>query len=180
VAVTFLTQDHIGIMSRFLEGLLDSMAEETGPVYTINYKDVLEDGLKDENIPYTEPQIFEMESKIRRLLEQMYGSKNVYYGGTEQSIPIDGQFKTYHGQLAIRITEFSKLTYDKTIRVKFQGKEFRTIEEPHFNDDETVCKAHAVDQLDNEYLIEWEVIRLKNKKAGYICDWPNPVKVESI
>ena len=180
MTVTSLPFDLFDFAIRSANGIIDYVDEETGPVYSIDYEDALEDGLKDENLSYTEEQKEQMLDMIRSVLEARYGYDNVYYGGFEQSIPIDGQFKSYYGQLAIKITEYSKLSIGNSTIVKFEGKEYRSIQDPYINDDGTAYKAHAVDQHDNEYMIEWEVVYPDHENGDDGCLWESPVKVEKI
>jgi len=101
MTVNTLTADHLEFVKRFVGGLEMYILEETGSYYGIDYIDVLEDGLKDENIPYTESEKIAMLHYIQTALEGEYGYNNVYYGSDQQDIPVDGQIKTVPCQLVV-------------------------------------------------------------------------------
>ncbi|MFK7678782.1 hypothetical protein ACI3ER_12130 [Bacillus sp. Wb] len=96
-----LSVEQIEFVNNFVSGVEAYVDEETN-YYGIDYIDVLEDGLQDQNISYTEEQKHEMLKQIREGLEKVYGYDNVCYGGLhEQTIPIDAQFKTVPFQLVV-------------------------------------------------------------------------------
>ena len=181
--MTILTAQQFDLAMRFVDGVIDYASEETGPVYTIDYVDVLEDGLNDENLSYTEAQKEEMLSSIRRVLEARYGFTNVYSGASEHYIPVDGQIKTFYGQLAIYLTEFSNLNIGNSTICKFEGTEYRTTEEPYYagvSEGKKIYKACALDESDNNFVISWEVNHPDFENItdeDNACDWNKPIRV---
>lgn len=95
-----LSVEQIEFVNNFVSGVEAYVDEETN-YYGIDYIDVLEDGLQDQNISYTDEQKQEMLIQIQKGLEKVYGYNNVFYGSPEQHIPIDGQIKTVHAQLVV-------------------------------------------------------------------------------
>lgn len=70
-------------------------------------------------------------------------------------------------------------------KVKFEGREY-TLQQDAYIDgvagDTPVYKAMALDDEGNEYEVTWEVVdhweELEDESE--MCDWENPVSVESI
>ncbi|PFY13878.1 hypothetical protein [Bacillus pseudomycoides] len=91
-------------VERFVDGTI-TFAQEAADRYSyygFDYIDELEDSLNNENISYTEDEKQEMKKYIHNKLEEEYGYDNVWYGSSEQTMPIDGRIQTIHYQLVIR------------------------------------------------------------------------------
>ncbi|MED4116599.1 hypothetical protein P4661_27565 [Priestia megaterium] len=101
MTVNTLTADHLEFVKRFVDGLEAYIMEETGSYFAMDYIDVLESGLRNEEIPYTESEKIAMIHYIQTSLEGEYGYNNVYYGSDQQDIPVDGQIKTVPCQLVV-------------------------------------------------------------------------------
>ncbi|KIL12207.1 hypothetical protein B4127_1538 [Bacillus pumilus] len=79
--------------------------------------------------------------------------------------------------------KFQDLNHNNSTIVVFEGKEYRTTQNPHVNNDGTHYTAHAVDKMNEEYTIEWEisVVDFENlEDESEACDWENPVSVISL
>lgn len=91
-------------VERFVDGTI-TYAQEAADCYSyygFDYIDELEDGLNDEKISFSEEEKQEMMKSIQSKLEEEYGHDNVWYGSSEQTMPIDGRIQTIHYQLVIR------------------------------------------------------------------------------
>lgn len=99
-----MNEKQMDLVERFVEGTITyaQEAKDYKDYYGFDYIDELEDSLDDENITYTESEKQEMFKYIQNKLEEEFGEENVWYGGSEQLIPINGQIQTIHCQLVIR------------------------------------------------------------------------------
>lgn len=88
----------------FVEGAITCAQEamECQTYFGFDYIDELEDSLKYDDLIYTEDEKQEMMKYVQNKLEEEYGNENVWYGGSEQTLPIGGQIQTIHYQLVIR------------------------------------------------------------------------------
>ncbi|MED5094512.1 hypothetical protein [Bacillus safensis] len=76
--------------------------------------------------------------------------------------------------------KFENLNDTNSTIVTFEGREYRTTQNPFVNKDGTHYLAKALDQSNNEYLIKWKITHedyenLEDESEA--CDWENPVKV---
>lgn len=78
------------------------------------------------------------------------------------------------------MSKYSTLNeFNSTIFV-WGGQEFRTIQDPYVSDDGSQYKALAVDALDNEHIVCWQVIDSGATDESESCDWDNPVSVTPV
>ncbi|MED3865266.1 hypothetical protein [Priestia megaterium] len=179
MTVQTLTAEQMETVKKYISGIEDHAEHEKSEIYGIDYIDVLEDGLAQDNISYSDEQKEEMLDQIRKGLEEIFGYHNVFYGSSELHIPVDGQIKTYHFQLAIRITEFSKLNERNSTIIEYEGQELRTIEDP-YQEEAGLYQAIALNQSDDKFTITWEVNHPDFENLtdeSEACDWDNPIKV---
>ncbi|PRS35675.1 hypothetical protein C6Y02_16815 [Bacillus sp. NMCC4] len=76
--------------------------------------------------------------------------------------------------------KFKELNDKNSTIVFFEEKEYRTTQNPFVNNDGTLYIAHAVDELNEEYFIEWEITHPDSEDESETCDWKNPVNVISL
>jgi len=105
LTTSILTDKQLDVVKRMVNGIEMYALEEDSKVFVLDHIDSLEDALAQEDISYTEDQKKEMVNLIQKELEDSYGYENVYYGSAEQYIPVDGQIKTFHAQLAVHLTD---------------------------------------------------------------------------
>ncbi|MGV7002534.1 hypothetical protein ACWA2C_28255 [Priestia megaterium] len=98
-----LTAEQLELVKRMVNGIEIYALEEDSKIFVLDHIDSLEEALRQENMNYTEEQKEEMVSQIQKGLDEAYGEENVYYGSSELHVPVDGQIKTYHAQLAIHL-----------------------------------------------------------------------------
>ncbi|MCR8860384.1 hypothetical protein NQ113_24750 [Bacillus pseudomycoides] len=99
-----MNEKQIDLVERFVEGTITYAQEAVDyrDYYGFDYIDELEDSLNDENISFSDEEKQEMMKYIQNKLEEEYGYDNVWYGSSEQTMPINGQIQTIHYQLVIR------------------------------------------------------------------------------
>lgn len=70
---------------------------------------------------------------------------------------------------------FNELNSFNSTIIKWEGKVLKTTQDPYPHND--VYTAIAIDENDNGYIVEWEVIDWDITDESEICDWDNPVSV---
>ncbi|MGE6963862.1 hypothetical protein ACQKIW_29055 [Bacillus thuringiensis] len=92
------------LVNRFVDGTVAYAHEaaDCQSYYGFDYIDELEESLNIENLSFTEDEKQEMLKYIQNILEEEYGYDNVWYNGSEQRVPINGQIQTLHYQMIIR------------------------------------------------------------------------------
>ncbi|MFE5473852.1 hypothetical protein [Bacillus safensis] len=76
--------------------------------------------------------------------------------------------------------KFENLHETNSTIIKFEGREYRTIQNPFINKDRTHYLAKALDQANNDCLIKWKINHNDYENMedySEVCDWENPVKV---
>ncbi|PRO64791.1 hypothetical protein [Alkalicoccus urumqiensis] len=73
---------------------------------------------------------------------------------------------------------FDQLHANNSTIVKVEGVEYRTIEKPTVSSSGDTYTAVAVDQEDNQYLIEWAVVDPEAIDEVDACDWDEPIFVQ--
>lgn len=74
--------------------------------------------------------------------------------------------------------KFENLNQSNSTIVFSEGEEYRTTQNPYVNDEGTHYMAHAVDEKNDEYMIEWEIVHPDYNSLddeSETCDWENPV-----
>lgn len=183
--VQTLTAEQMELVKRFISGIEDNAHLEESEIYGMDYIEALEIGLEQENISYSDEQKEEMLKQIIKGLENIFGYHNVYYVSPGEIaalvIPVDGQMKTFYVELAIRITEFSKLNERNSTIIEYEGQELRTIEDPYHESD-GLYQAIALNECDYKYTITWKANHPDFENLtdeSEACDWNKPIRVAS-
>lgn len=71
--------------------------------------------------------------------------------------------------------KFSSLNEKNSTIFESGGKELRTIQDPYII--EKTYKAIALDQDDNQYDVEWEIINHETTDESESCNWEKPISV---
>lgn len=74
-----------------------------------------------------------------------------------------------------KMKKYNKLNACNSTIIEVEGVELRTTQDPYSNGDTYL--AHAVDQDDSEYTIEWEIINHETTDESETCNWDNPISV---
>ncbi|WP_276913970.1 hypothetical protein [Aneurinibacillus aneurinilyticus] len=103
-----MNEKQLDLIKRFVEGTIDSNLYKMDDVEDgqdvaigIDYIDDIEESLEYEGIAYSDDEKEEILSYFLEGMKKEYGEDNVYFGGHEQLVPVNGGFKTVHAQLAI-------------------------------------------------------------------------------
>ena len=73
---------------------------------------------------------------------------------------------------------FRELNEANSTSIEWEGKELRTTEDPYIKGG--TYRAHAVDEDNDEYEIEWIITNDETIDKAQACDWNNPHKVTHI
>ncbi|APT48329.1 hypothetical protein [Bacillus safensis] len=76
--------------------------------------------------------------------------------------------------------KFENLNETNSTITTFEGREYRTTQNPFVNKDGTHYLAKALDQSNNDCLIKWKITHDDYENIDVeskVCDWENPVKV---
>lgn len=75
------------------------------------------------------------------------------------------------------MTNYTDLNEKNSTIIEWNGKELRTIQDPHITDDGAQYVANALDAEGNEYIITWEVTNYETTDESESCDWDNPTGI---
>lgn len=78
-----------------------------------------------------------------------------------------------------KMKKFNQLNARNSTIIEVECTEYRTTQNPYLYND--TYKAHALDQDDNEFEIEWEINHFENlEDESEACDWDNPISVRKL
>lgn len=77
-----------------------------------------------------------------------------------------------------KMKKYNSLNARNSTIFDWEGLELRTNQDPYADID--TYKAIALDQDDNEYNVEWEIIDHETTDESESCDWDNPISVVKI
>lgn len=99
-----MNEKQMEFIACFVEGIITSAQEhkEYNSYFGFDYIDEVEDSLKYDDLAYTGDEKQEMMKYIQTKLEAEYGYNDVHYGGSEQTVAIDGRIQTLPYQMVIR------------------------------------------------------------------------------
>ncbi|CAM3990978.1 hypothetical protein [Alkalicoccus chagannorensis] len=76
--------------------------------------------------------------------------------------------------------KFDELNASNSTIVEVEGIEYRTIEKPKVSSTGDTYEAHALDQEDNKYYVEWAVADPEAVDEVDACEWDEPIQVKKV
>ncbi|MEK5183173.1 hypothetical protein [Paenibacillus sp. FSL P4-0288] len=73
--------------------------------------------------------------------------------------------------------KYEQLSEKNSTIIEWEGKELRTILDPHVTDEGDHYIADALDADGNKYIITWEVIDYNTTDEAESCNWDHPVGI---
>lgn len=95
--------DYVEGQKEYIDEIVSNDLNNTDIVIAIDYLDEIEDAITQENIEVSAEQLQEIKNQFVSAMQKEYGEDNVYINAPSHTVPVDGNFKTVYGQMAIVI-----------------------------------------------------------------------------